>query len=325
MKTTRAFAMAVAALFALAAGPAWAAQERGPQGQAGERGGAVRGGEAGPRGAGGAGGPVGGSGAAVPGGIGSAGSAGTGGGTLPGLAGGAVQRPGGVEAMPSRVRGGDFSRVGLQGEAPRVAVPRGEPVATTRGATLEAVAGAGFAEGSAPVREVPQYSRPRGDRPPVGRAVPRGAAPSQERRLVLYPPYYTPNYWSWAYYTPDYWYWYPYGVGYPWYGSYGLGFLYYDPWWWHTPGYYPPGYSAHLSDVGQLRLKVKPRHAEVYVDGYFVGTVDQFDGVFQRLRLRTGAHRVEIRAEGYEPLVFDVLIPPYDTVTYTGELKRRAP
>ncbi len=313
MKTTRTLVIAVIALIALVVGPALAEQERGPQGQAGERGGAVRRGEAGPRGAGGGAGSGGSGGAVVPGGAGSGGSAGNGGGMIRGLGGGAVRRPGGVEGMPSRVRGGDFSRLGVRGEGDaRAAVPRSERVGTTRGATLEAVAGGGFAEGSAPVREVPQYSRPRGDRQPVGRAVPRGSAPGEQRRLV-YP----------LYYVPDYWYWYPYGVGYPWYGTYGLGWFYYDPWWFHTPGYYPAGHYARTADVGQLRLKVKPRHAEVYVDGYFVGTVDQFDGVFQRLRLRTGAHRIEIRAEGYEPLVFDVLIPPYDTVTYTGELRRR--
>jgi hypothetical protein len=309
-------------LIGFGAGPLLAAQERQPQGPPPERGAAVRGGEAGPRGGGEpthSGAPP----AATAGSPGPAGAATPGGGTMPGLGGGAIRRPGDAGAMPSRARGGDFSQVTRRAEeGGRFAVPRGEPVGASRGATLEAAAGAAFAEAAPPLREVPQFSRPRGDRPPVGHAVPRETAPRDERRVV-YP----------LYYTPDYWYWYPYGVGYPWYGAFGLGFLYYDPWWWDAPGYYPVGpyarpygaATAYAADVGQLRLKVKPRHAEVYVDGYFVGTVDQFDGVFQRLRLRTGAHRVEIRADGYEPVVFDVLIPPYETITYTGELRRRVP
>jgi len=69
-------------------------------------------------------------------------------------------------------------------------------------------------------------------------------------------------------------------------------------------------------------LKIKPREAEVYVDGYFVGVVDNFDGMFQRLHLDSGAHRIEIRAPGYEILDFDVRITPEHTTTYTGELKR---
>ena len=40
---------------------------------------------------------------------------------------------------------------------------------------------------------------------------------------------------------------------------------------------------------GSLRLKVKPREASVYVDGYFAGRVDDFDGMFQRLQDRIGA------------------------------------
>jgi hypothetical protein len=31
-----------------------------------------------------------------------------------------------------------------------------------------------------------------------------------------------------------------------------------------------------------------PRDAEVYVDGYYAGTVDDFDGTFQRLHIDTG-------------------------------------
>lgn len=330
MKPARAFVVTGGVLLALALGlgPALAAQERGPQGQAqvGERGGPPRGAEAVPRGgdAGPRGGGAGSGGAgeaAVPSGLGSAGSpGGPGSHMLPGLGGSPVRRPDGAEPMPSRIRGGDFSRMAPRGDAgARIAVPRGEVagVGVDRASLLHATAGGNVGDAAGPVREVPQYSRPRADRPQTGRAVPRDTVPGDARRIV-YP----------VYYTPDYWYWYPYGVGYPWYGTYGLGFLYYDPWWWGTAGYYPAGYyvrTTYAADVGQLRLKVKPRHAEVYVDGYFVGTVDQFDGVFQRLRLRTGGHRIEIRADGYEPLVFDVLIPPYDTVTYTGELKRRVP
>ena len=76
------------------------------------------------------------------------------------------------------------------------------------------------------------------------------------------------------------------------------------------------------SDEGALKLKIKPRNAEVYVDGYFVGVVDDFDGIFQRLHIESGAHRIEVRAAGYETLEFDVRITPEHTTTYTGELKR---
>jgi hypothetical protein len=69
-------------------------------------------------------------------------------------------------------------------------------------------------------------------------------------------------------------------------------------------------------------LKVKPKEAEVFVDGYFAGIVDDFDGVFQRLHIETGPHRIELRADGYEPLNFEVNIQPGRTLTYKGELKK---
>jgi hypothetical protein len=58
------------------------------------------------------------------------------------------------------------------------------------------------------------------------------------------------------------------------------------------------------------------------VDGYYVGVVDEFDGLFQKLHIESGAHRVEVRAAGYETLEFDVRISPEHTTTYQGELKR---
>jgi hypothetical protein len=115
------------------------------------------------------------------------------------------------------------------------------------------------------------------------------------------------------------------GIGgfYPWYGYggyYGGYYGAYDPWF----GWYPTYGSASIDEDGDgaLRLKVKPADASVYVDGYYVGIVDDFDGVFQRLHLESGAHRIEIRAPEYETLSFDVLIEADHTTTYKGELTK---
>jgi hypothetical protein len=80
--------------------------------------------------------------------------------------------------------------------------------------------------------------------------------------------------------------------------------------------------SYGRGEQGNLKLKIKPRAAKVYVDGYFVGTVDEFDGAFQKLALNTGRHKVEVKADGFETAEFDVLINPEQTVTFQGELKR---
>jgi hypothetical protein len=162
---------------------------------------------------------------------------------------------------------------------------------------------------------VPRYARPADGNEPVGRAVPRGTTPQPPSGGIGI---FVPG----GYYGP-----YGYGYGYydPWaYGAAGYGFYggYYDPWYGGYPADPQAGTYMPSNDEGKLRLKIKPREAEVYVDGYYVGQVDDFDGIFQRLHLDSGAHRIEVRAPGYESLSFEVRISPDHTTTYQGELKK---
>jgi hypothetical protein len=116
---------------------------------------------------------------------------------------------------------------------------------------------------------------------------------------------------------------YPYG-----YGAFGLGYFYYDPYTWGPSyGYDYPAFRGYGYGypTGELRLDVTPRDAEVYVDGYYAGRVDDFDGLFQSLELEEGAYRIEIVAPGLAPLNFDVRIYPGRKVTYRGDLRRGRP
>lgn len=163
------------------------------------------------------------------------------------------------------------------------------------------------------------YARPRGDRPVSGYAVERRGDISNVPDLAWRrDPYWAYGYWQYSHWMPFY------------YGPWG-GYMYYDPFYWdyyygYSPGYYGGGgggYSQSDYDTGNLKLKVKPRDAQVYVDGYLSGVVDDYDGVLQKLKLRAGAHRIELRAERYLPSIFEVLIVEGETVTYRGELKPR--
>ena len=121
---------------------------------------------------------------------------------------------------------------------------------------------------------------------------------------------------------------YPWGYAYG--GGLGLG-IYdafyggyygaYDPWYGFSPVYAPSSYGRDES--GSIRLKVNPSNASVYVDGYYVGIVDDFDGAFQRLRLEPGAHRLEIRASDHRPLSLDVWISEDQTISYRGDLRKQ--
>jgi hypothetical protein len=79
------------------------------------------------------------------------------------------------------------------------------------------------------------------------------------------------------------------------------------------------------SSTGSLRLLVSPGSTPVYVDGYFVGTVDDFSDTDSCLNLEAGVHRVELRAPEYEPVTLDVRIEANRIATYRATLTPHQP
>jgi len=86
---------------------------------------------------------------------------------------------------------------------------------------------------------------------------------------------------------------------------------------------YPYPYPFHPpADPGAaIRLEVKPKQAEVYVDGYYAGIVDDFDGTFQRLRVPPGDHTITLYLDGYHSVTQKVYLEPDNTfrIKYTME------
>ncbi len=132
-------------------------------------------------------------------------------------------------------------------------------------------------------------------------------------RHVHRPRFFYPRVYGSYFYFPGYAFDLHYGYPYYWGPRWG-GYSY----WPYNPPYYPAYEDPY---TGYLRLKVKPREAEVYVDGYYVGLVDHFDGVFQRLRLQEGPHHVEVRHPGFQSLELEVLIVARSKVTYEARLE----
>ena len=97
----------------------------------------------------------------------------------------------------------------------------------------------------------------------------------------------------------------------------------YDPWWgpaW-APYPYPYPYPYYRDPGAAMRLEVKPKQAEVYVDGYYAGIVDNYDGVFQRLHVPPGEHQLTLYLDGYRTTTQKVYLTPDNTfkVKYTME------
>ncbi|MFN7916752.1 MAG: PEGA domain-containing protein [Vicinamibacterales bacterium] len=112
------------------------------------------------------------------------------------------------------------------------------------------------------------------------------------------------------------------GGNYSVYFGWGSGYLYGSQWSGRVYGYRAPyAYGARIY-YGDVRLMVQPRDAAVYVDGYYAGVVDNFDGVFQRLTLEVGPHTIELEAPGLEPQVYEVYVDPLRTTTIRTDLFR---
>ena len=124
----------------------------------------------------------------------------------------------------------------------------------------------------------------------------------------VYPRYYYPRYS------------YPYG-----YGAFGLGYFYYDPYQWYAPErlyWLGPNYYGHgnFVNVGELRLRITPREAQVYVEGVYVGMAADFEQVLRALKLEIGTYHVDLVLPGYQTLSLDVQITPGRIVTYEATL-----
>ncbi len=125
------------------------------------------------------------------------------------------------------------------------------------------------------------------------------------------------GYWGGGYY-PGYWgSWWPYG-SFGWYGGYYGGYYGY-PWGWGGGG---SVYHYVESESGSVRVLVDPSEARVYVDGYYAGTVDDFDGLFQRLRVSPGRHEIALKLEGYKTHRFRVYVPPDSTVKLHYDMQK---
>jgi hypothetical protein len=86
---------------------------------------------------------------------------------------------------------------------------------------------------------------------------------------------------------------------------------------WSYPHYAPPDAS--------VRFEVKPKQAEVFVDGFFAGLVDEFSGTFQRLRLPPGGHEIAIYMAGYHTFRQKVYLTPDNTLKFKHDLERLEP
>ena len=111
------------------------------------------------------------------------------------------------------------------------------------------------------------------------------------------------------------------------YGYGGYYDRYYGSYYGGWPSYQvPPYYGYARYDLsGTVRTQVAPRQTEVFIDGYYAGTVDDFDGVFQRLHIEPGDHDIELYLPGHRPHQQRVYVQPGRTFNIRHTMEPLAP
>lgn len=197
--------------------------------------------------------------------------------------------------------------------------------------------------GSSPSR--PSYSPPRtgsSSSPSSPSSAPRSSSPSRGRYAVpgspgeahRQPPhnrhdsdwghghghggYYGGHYSypSWyGYYGPGWW-WAPYGYwGWWWWG---------DNYWPYSPYYYDHPYERHgyyQDGAGALDLDVSPGRTQVFLDGQYIGTVDQYDGFPTYLWLEKGTYDLVLYLDGYRTVAKQISVYPGAVIDVNDRLE----
>ncbi|HEX7797574.1 MAG TPA: PEGA domain-containing protein, partial [Vicinamibacterales bacterium] len=92
-----------------------------------------------------------------------------------------------------------------------------------------------------------------------------------------------------------------------------VGGYFYDPYFGEYP-WWPPVFFPHsriaFDGRAQVRLQVTPRETAVYVDGFYAGVVDDFDGFFQRLPLLSGGHTITLFLDGFGTITRRLYLTP---------------
>lgn len=70
---------------------------------------------------------------------------------------------------------------------------------------------------------------------------------------------------------------------------------------------------------------VKPTQTLVYLDGYYAGIVDDYDGVFQRLYTAPGPHEITLFLEGYRTFTQHAYLTPDHTFKVRHQMEKLQP
>jgi len=112
-------------------------------------------------------------------------------------------------------------------------------------------------------------------------------------------------------------------------GEVFIGGYFYDPiygtypWW--PRNVYPYWYHPRYDNRAYVRMSVTPDEAAVYVDGFYAGVVDDFDGVFDGLPLSPGGHTITFYLDGYRTVRHNIYVQSASTFKLRDALEKLPP
>ena len=83
--------------------------------------------------------------------------------------------------------------------------------------------------------------------------------------------------------------------------------------------------TSETGPASGLSFNVKPAATQVYVDGNYLGTVQDFSIDSGPLIVVPGHHRLELRLRGYRTMALDVSLAAGQVIPYEGELEQLRP
>lgn len=125
-----------------------------------------------------------------------------------------------------------------------------------------------------------------------------------------------------GYYSPYHrYYWGPY-LGWGWWGWWP-GDGYYGYWGYNYPRYYGDRYDRYgRTTAGALDVDVSPGKTEVWIDGRYVGTADDFDGFPQYLWLDKGVYDLALYRDGYRTIARQITIYAGTVISIDDRMQR---
>lgn len=119
-----------------------------------------------------------------------------------------------------------------------------------------------------------------------------------------------------------------YSVGYP--------YSYYDPYGFYNygvgvlPGYsstyrtYSSGsgssYGSSYDQIGGLSFDIDPVDASVFIDGQYIGVAADFSSAQMPLTMAAGRHHIDLRAQGFMTVSFDITVVAGQVIPYEGSM-----